>query len=135
MNGAEAGRERTQDRKPGKHGPKRIQAALPGCWRLRVFDPTIPVAGRVDIVVTRTLRLGESSEENGISINPFARSGRASGSRALQAHPASCPWSLENEYLPPRDRFVTAGAPPLVVERMPEPEFVDVAENIEFVFR
>ena len=51
----------------------------------------------------------------------------------MQAHSASGPRPLENENLSSRHGLVTAGAATLVVERMPEAEFIEVSENIELV--
>jgi hypothetical protein len=40
---------------------------------------------------------------------------------------------FENEYLPSRYHLATSGASALVLERMPEPEFIDVAKRIQLV--
>lgn len=88
-----------------------------------------------DFLVTRAQTDFPFRREHRIRIDPITRCRDASDGWTLQPQPAASPFQLKNEDLVAGDRLPAAFAAPLVFECKPEMEFIQVLENVEFVFR
>lgn len=70
-----------------------------------------------------------------IGIHPFAGSRNTAHGWTLQPHLAAPSLKFHHQNLPAGNRSPATLAEALVVDRMPEMEFVEVTQEIEFVFR
>jgi hypothetical protein len=71
----------------------------------------------------------------GCETTPILRHRSAPGCRTFQRQFAARAWKLDHDDLPASERSAAAIAATLVVERMPEMEFIEITQGIEFIFR
>lgn len=73
--------------------------------------------------------------DRGIGVKPLDGGRNTTRGRALQAHVAAGPAPFENNNVSPGNRLTASCAKTFIVDRVPRSEIIEIAKDIQLVFR